>query len=304
MKEQALTAKFGSANRPLKIGDIEIPCYVLDDGTRILTQFGFYRAIGRSGRPAKGRGGGFEKTPDFLAINYIKPFVDSELTASTKPIQFTLPTGGTAWGYKAELLPKVCEVYLRARDANALTEKQERFAIACDIVMRGLAHVGIIALVDEATGYQEFRARHALEAILEKFIAKELRPWAKTFPDEFYEQMFRLRGWRYDPSTVKRPQVIGHLTNDVIYSRLAPGVLKELRKKEPKDNRGRRKHQLHRWTTEDIGHPKLREHLASVITLMKVAPDKAWRKFMSMLNRALPKYGDTISLDLGETDED
>lgn len=288
----------GDFSRPLIIGDVEIPCFVLEDGTRVLTQYGFYKAIGRSGRPAKGRGGGFEKTPDFLAVNYIKPFVDSELATSTKPIQFTLPTGQTAWGYKAELLPKVCEVYLSARDAGALTEKQARFAIACDIVMRGLAHVGIIALVDEATGYQQIRARNALEQILEKFISKELRKWTKTFPDEFYEEMFDLKDWPYNPSSVKRPSVIGKYTNDIVYKRLAPGVLDELKRITPRDTKGRLKHQYFRRLTEDIGHPKLREHLAAVIALMKAAT--SWRQFMSMLNRALPLHGDTIPMDFNE----
>jgi len=288
----------GDFSRPLIIGDVEIPCFVLEDGTRVLTQYGFYRAIGRSGRPAKGRGGGFEKTPDFLSVNYIKPFVDSELAASTKPIQFALPTGGAAWGYKAELLPKVCEVYLCARDAGGLTEKQERFAITCDIVMRGLAHVGIIALVDEATGYQQIRARNALEQILEKFISKELRKWTKTFPDEFYEQMFDLKDWPYNPSSVKRPSVIGRYTTDIVYERLAPGVLDELKRITPRDTKGRLKHQYFRRLTEDIGHPKLREHLAAVIALMKAAT--TWRQFISMLNRALPRYGDTIPMDFND----
>jgi hypothetical protein len=49
--------------------------------------------------------------------------------------------------------------------------------------MRGFARVCIVALVDEVTGYQYFRAR--------QFISKKLRKWAKTFPDEFYERMFK-----------------------------------------------------------------------------------------------------------------
>jgi hypothetical protein len=75
-----------------------------------------------------------------------------------------------------------------------LTKSQKIVGKKADILVRALASVGILALVDEATGYQYDRARHALEEILDKFISKELRKWAKTFPDEFYEQMFKLRG--------------------------------------------------------------------------------------------------------------
>jgi hypothetical protein len=71
-----------------------------------------------------------------------------------------------ASGYRADLLPIVCEVYLQARDAAVLPPNQQHVAKQADILMRGLAHVGIIALVDEATGYQEFRAKDALSRIL------------------------------------------------------------------------------------------------------------------------------------------
>ena len=272
----------------LKIGNLSIACAVLEDGTRVITQYDFYKAIGRSGKPAKGRGAAIEKVAPFLALDNLKPFVGDELAHSTQPIKFRMPKGQAAWGFKAEILPQVCEVYLQARDAGALIKTQLKFAQACEIIMRGLAHVGIIALVDEATGYQYDRAREALEEILEKFIAKELFKWVKTFPDEFYQQLFKLRGWKYSSESIKRPQVVGKLTNDIVYRRLAPGVLDELRELNPKTPKGVRKHHHHQWLTRDFGHPRLREHLASVITLMKVAPN--WRRFMDMLNRALPKY--------------
>ncbi|MFA5163834.1 MAG: P63C domain-containing protein [Patescibacteria group bacterium] len=274
----------------IKIGGITIACAVLEDGTRIITQYDFYKAIGRSGKPAKGRGSAIEKVAPFLALNNLKPYVDKDLEDSTKPVKFKMPKGGIAWGYKAEILPKVCEVYLKARDDDALLASQEKFAVACDIIMRGLAHVGIIALVDEATGYQYARAREALEQILEQFIAKELFKWVKTFPDEFYQQLFRLRGWQYSQGSVKRPSVIGKLTNNLIYERLAPGVLDELKQLNPKTPKGTRRHHHHRWLTRDFGHPRLLEHLWAVVNLMRASAN--WSEFQRLINRALPKYGD------------
>ena len=99
-----------------------------------------------------------------------------------------------------------------------------------------MAHVGIIALVDEATGFQDFRSRDALAEFLEAFVAKEIQKWVKTFPPDFYKQMFRLRGIPY-AETVKKPAYIGHLTNDLVYARLAPGVLATLRAKNPVTDR-------------------------------------------------------------------
>ena len=133
--------------------------------------------------------------------------------------------------------------------------------------------VGIIALVDEATGYQRDRVRDALAEILEAFIAKELQPYIRMFPDAFYEHLFRLRGLEYPWDSGKRPQYFGHLTNDIVYARLAPGVLEELRKTVPRREDGRLKHTFTRKLIEDVGHPKLREHLASVVTIMKLSGD-------------------------------
>ena len=70
---------------------------------------------------------------------------------------------------------------------------------------------------------------------------------SKRFPDNFYQAMFRLKIWHYDPSTVKRPSIIGNMTNDIVYSRLAPGILKQLKKRTPKDEKGRRKHTFHHY---------------------------------------------------------
>jgi hypothetical protein len=92
---------------------------------------------------------------------------------------------------------------------------------------------------DEATGFQKDRAANALAEILEKFIAKELRPWVATFPNEYYEQLFRLRGLDFPRDSVKRPRYFGHLTNDIIYARLAPKVLEELKSATPRAPDGR-----------------------------------------------------------------
>jgi hypothetical protein len=273
----------------LKIGAITIPCAVLEDGTRVLTQEGFYKAIGRSGKPAAGRGSQVEKVAPFLDLINLKPFVSEELSNSTKPFVFQVPSGTRAYGYRAELLPQVCEVYLKARDAKELLKSQERFAAACEILMRGLAHVGIVALIDEATGYQADRARDALAKILEAFVAKELQKWVKTFPMDFYRELFRLRGLDYSSGKIKAPRYIGHLTNDIVYARLAPGVLKELREKNPVTENGHRRSKHFQWLTQDIGHPKLLQHLYAVVALMKVTPGREWETFKTLLDKALPK---------------
>lgn len=288
-REGKVSLPMSTHNGVLHIGNREIPCSVLDNGTRVLTQVGFMQAIGRSPNP---KGGQITSAPDglppFLAADTIKPFVTEDLRRATVPVIYRTAQGNKAYGYEANLLPMVCEVYLAARDAGKTTSQQAHIVKACDILMRGLAHTGIIALVDEATGFQDTRPRDALAKILEAFIAHELRKWVRTFPPEFYKELFRLRGLPYPPTTVKRPGFIGHLTNDLVYSRLAPGVLDELKQKNPRKESGHRSARHHQWLTEDIGHPRLLQHLASVIALMK-ASDR-WDQFKTLLDKALPKY--------------
>lgn len=273
---------------------MEIPCAVLEDGTRVLTQFGFLQAIGRSPRPAAGRGSSVEKIAPFLDLDNLKPFVSSELADSTKPIVFQTETGGRAFGYRADILPKVCEVYLTAREAGALLSTQQKFAKACEIIVRGLAHVGIVALVDEATGYQAERAKDALATILEAFIAKELQPWIQTFPTEYYKELFRLRGLDFPTASVKRPQYFGVLTNDIIYKRIAPGVLEELKRVTPRNDDGRPKAKYFQSLTTNTGYPKLREHIGKVVMLMQLSND--YNEFKVQLDKFLPVYTPQLGL--------
>jgi len=283
------------------IGDKQISSAVLTDERRIITQATFLRALGRSRSPKAGTGvlSTVDELPVFLQADVLKPFISSNLEGSTTPIFYRTKSGGKGVGYDARLLPQVAEVYLKFRDdslqsSGKVPARYEKMIQASDILMRGLASVGIVALVDEATGYQHDRASDALAKILEEFIAKELRPWVKTFPDQYYEELFRLRGLTFPADRVKKPQYFGTLTNDIIYARLAPGVLEELKKSTPKDQRGRRRHHFHRKLTDDIGHPKLREHMAAVLTTMQLSVD--YKDFKEKLDRVRPKYNETIQL--------
>jgi hypothetical protein len=183
----------------------------------------------------------------------------------------------------------VCDVFIDADEAKALAYTQKHIAIQAKILMRGLAHVGIIALVDEATGFQYDRARYALAEILEKFISKELIRWVSTFPDEFYHHIFRLKGWTPSVIATRRPKIFGKITNDLVYERLTANVLKYLEQLNPKDEKGRRRHKHFQRLTADIGHPELRALLASEITVMRGFDDGQWDEFYKFLNRVLPK---------------
>jgi hypothetical protein len=280
-------ATHGSKDSPLRIGGIEIPCYVLPGDQRVLYQRAMVKALGMSRGSSSTSGG--DRLAKFIAGKALAPYVSPELLqVTTNPIKFKTTTGQIAYGYDATVLVDICEAVLQARADGRLQRQQDHIAMQCEMLVRGFARVGIIALVDEATGYQQVRRRRALEDYLSKYISKELVRWSKMFPDEFYEQMYRLRGWNYNQESTQRPGVVGHYTIDLVYDRLAPLVVDELKRLTPRDEKGRRKHKLFQRLTEDIGHEKLREHLIGVITLMKASPN--WPTFYRMLQRALPKY--------------
>lgn len=297
-------AIYGAEDRPLRIGDMSIPCYVLEDERRVLTAAGMQEAL----RIARGGSmvAGMSRLELFARGERINPFIISDLFDRVRnPIHFLTPAGVRAYGYEAELLVELCEAVLAARSAGRLQKQQLPIAQQCELIMRGLARVGIVALVDETTGFQEVRKRDALHKILEAYISPELMPWTKRFPKSFYEEMFRLHKWPYDPESVARPGVVGKFTNTYVYEQLPPGVIDELRRKNPKDEAGRRRARLHQYLSDDVGNPHLERQIAATSAIMRIADD--WPAFKRMFQRAFPKPGDQADMlldQLRSSDED
>jgi hypothetical protein len=276
---------------------ISVPCAVLADGTRVLSERGVTKGFslkraGSNWQRSKDETGA--RLPIFASANNINSFMDADLRlALSQPLLYRPlnAKGAIAYGTKAELIPKVGDAWLKARDAGELTEPQKKVAKVIDLVMRGFAIVGIVALVDEATGYERFKQSNDLAKILEAFVAKELQKWLPTFDLEFYELICQVRN---EPlSRVEaRPPYFGKLTNNLVYQRLAPGVLQKLRELNPVVESGRRKHKHFQYLTPDMGHPKLKEHLAAVMQAMKFAKAMGvdWEQFLKTLDKTLPKY--------------
>lgn len=291
--EPVLRATHGSPDHPLRIGEMEIPCYVLEDGRRVLHQRGMVKALGMS-RGGSSRGGG-DRLAHFVAQKTLGEYVTPQLLSlSSDPIKFKTPRGKMAYGYDATVLADICDAILSARQAKKLSKQQFHIGEQAEILVRGFARVGIVALVDEVTGYQESRDKDALQQILDAFLRKELAAWAKRFPDEFYKEMFRLRGWKWRGMSVNRPSVVGKYTNDLVYERLAPSILTELERKNPKDASGKRKSKHHQWLTDDVGHPALAQHIHAIIGFMRAS--QTWGQFYRLIQRAFPKRGSQLEL--------
>lgn len=277
-----------------QIGSWVMRCAHLADGRRVISQRSFMDLL-----EMKGRG----SDPGHRIANLIdsghlnsRKMMNLRL-AIRKPILF-IPTDNAqlAYGYEGTLIVDFCEAIMDLRSYGAMEgEVMKRYASAAERFIRSLAKTGIVAIIDEATGFQEIRQKDTLARILEQFIAGELQPWTKTFPEQFYREIYRLRKWDWkQPRKFSRPAVLGHWTNDFVYDRLAPGVRAELCARNPKLDSGRRKDRHHQWLTGEVGHPQLKSLLDGVVRLLQGS--RSWGEFKRYLDRFYPKLTTT---DLG-----
>lgn len=285
MKEIKLQAKYEGE---LHIGDKILPCAVLDNGSRVLTAKSVFEAFDR---PRKGKSSETYRVdwlPSFINANNLLPFVDDELKELTTLISYRAINGSQRVGYDARILRGLCKIYIDARKKRVLLKSQERFADISESILYALSDVGIVALVDEATGYQYEREKDELQKILKAYISDELLPWQKRFPDNFYKELFRLNGWDFTIRDIrKRPSVIGKWTNTIVYKELPKGVLEELKNKTPKNEKGKPTAKYHQSLTPDIGEPNLDRQISKVVALFQISDnmEQFWRNFQKMKDR-------------------
>jgi hypothetical protein len=251
---------FAKHKGELSLGGHPVDVYVLDTGDRVISLRAVVKTI--SGVDASNLG-------DYIGVQALKPFINSELIlGETK--EYHLPgTQLKGRGITAEQYIEILNGYVRAFEVGALaTKRQREIAIKCSIVLGACAKVGLIALIDEATGYQYERAEDALQIKLRAFVAEELREWEKTFPDELWEQFGRLTNWK--GKFHQRPKWWGHLVMELIYHALDPDVAHYLKENRPRPYHGQNYHQ---WLTEDIGLRALIPHIYEVIGIAKTCRD-------------------------------
>lgn len=293
---------FATHDGPLHLGEATIQSAVLSDRRRVLTQSDVMRALGRA-RQAKGRSyyDGDVNLPAFLTAKNIRPFIPNELYVTSSQIEFRRKGGGKAFGYPAELLPKICGVFIDADEASKLNANQKHIATKARVLLRAFAEVGIIALVDEATGYQDERPKDELQKILAAYISPTLLPWTEKFPIEFFKEMFRVYGWPWPFSGAEYkgplgPRYAGKIIKKIIFENLPPGVLDELEKLNPPDKKWQRKSRMAQLLSSDIGHPHVEKLVAVNTALLRISDDRSafWRAYA----RAFPKAGDQLELEI------
>ncbi len=249
---------FSMFHGDLTIGDVVFPCHVLNDGKRVITQ---REVVGLITGHAKG---GIAR---YLQSSSLKGYLDPTYIEN-QTIQFKIPgSNATATGYEGTLLVEICEAYLKARDAGALDDRHENLIKRAEIVIRACAKIGIIALIDEATGYQKVRAENALRLKLQAFISEDLQEWVRMFPEDFFIQLARLENVHYSPKN--RPIRWGKYVLGFVYAAVDKDVAKALKERIPNPHYGQNLHQL----LKDFGKEKVTAQIYQVLGIMKTCKD-------------------------------
>ena len=294
-EENSLKAEYGSNKTPLKLGDLEIPCYVLEDGRRVLSGRGIDKILSNDSD---------NNLPVITTRHFFKSakfteLFDKKLVNKLKnPLKFYQSNGLNTNGYEATLFIDLCNNFIDLFEQNKIGKEFKNVVKNCLIIVRAVSKVGIVALIDEATGYQYDRKYDALRILLEQYIQEEARKWIKEFPNEFFTQLDKLYN---NPKTTSRnrPMYYGKFINEYIYKPLENvKVLTELKEINPtiknKKGKGHRKNRHHQHMTEKIGLNQLRAQIFITLGLMRVAT--SIKKFKELFNRSnsnqLTLFGD------------
>lgn len=250
----------------LNIVGLEVPCYVLDTGEKIIGRTSATELLtGIRG------GGALEK---YLGVRALEPFINvTSVLERMVPFRLLEVEGleKAVKGLPADLMIEVCQGFVAALqaalDPNSsypkMTDRQRQMAMQASMFLSACAKIGLEALIDEATGYQYERAEDALQVKLRAFIADELRAWEKTFPDELWLEFGRLTGW--EGSLHHRPKWWGKLVIEMIYDTLDPDVAEYLKNNKPPAGI-----HWHRQLTENFGVRALVSRCYEVIGMAKI----------------------------------
>jgi hypothetical protein len=254
-KKPASALPFSMFQGKLEIGGEEFACHVLNNLKRVMAQREIVRILTGIEK------GGLDR---YLDAQNLKPYINKDLILD-QTVRFSIPgTQMESNGFEAILLLDICDAYLRARSDGKLHDSQQKLAREAETITRACAKVGIIALIDEATGFQKYRAERELQFKLQAFIADEMQEWARMFPEEFWLELARLEGIRYSPRN--RPLRWGRYVMMFVYDAIDPDVGKQLRKINP-DPHFLKNH--HMWLKK-FGREKVRDQIMQVIPVMKL----------------------------------
>lgn len=287
--KEPVKAIHGSPDQPIRIADIEVPCYILADDRRVVATNGVLDAFGlaRGGAMVKG----MNRLELFAAQDRLRGYVsDNLLQRIATPIRFKVGKSEVN-GFDADTLIEMAEAVVAADDNGELQAQQVHIAHQCRVITRSLTRIGLIALIDEATGYQSKRDADELQQILTAYIRPEHRPWVQTIPTEFTDELYRVYGWERKAQN-RGPRYAGKLIRELIYEKMPKPVLPALDEVNPQGDDYRRKKKHHQHLTDKQGMDHFRSQVITMMTVLRISSTKD--EFKRHLRKL---YGDQMEFD-------
>jgi hypothetical protein len=131
---------------------VKLPCYILEDGSRVFSASETQEVLEKIGG---GIGRSLEK--EVLSLKL--------LNCRKGDIMINC--------YKATILVEICEFYINNPIINKNSPKQRLIVEEHEMLFNSFAKVGVNALIDEATGYQQEREKEELRALTRAYILSE-----------------------------------------------------------------------------------------------------------------------------------
>ncbi|MEN6671346.1 P63C domain-containing protein [Psychrobacter sp. B38] len=285
----------------LDLSGFTIDCYVLEDGTRVLSAREMQRALKMVDEESNYQVAG-TRLQRYLDQKSLRPFIYNEKSENYYDPIVCYQGDKKINGYEATVLVDICDAFMEAKNNIELSSRQTIIATQCEILIRSFAKVGIIALIDEATGFK--KAQDEYQRLVGMYIADELRPWLPTFEEDYYQQLYRLIGWDWSLYTSgvwkNHPQYVGKITNEIVYNKLPRGVLDELNKLNPKNEKGNRKHKHHQFLSENVGYRELLQHFGKLSVIFSMYGEGEYKLAKAHIDSLLPDFrvGKQLGLDI------
>lgn len=271
----------------LEFGDVDLECYVLKDRRRVFHKKGMAQALGM-----KSEGGNvFLRAMNSKGLGSVIP--EKVRHALDNPIIFKAISGDQAHGYEGWVLIEVCDAIWEADKQGKLGPGQGDLAKHAEIIMRSAAKVGIVAMIDEATGFIKDKWREEYRELFREFIRNEHRKWDKEFPDQLFDMIYSIYKLPRKHKN-KHPQFFAKFIRKYIYTPLLNSkgaILELLDEKNPTVYvGGGRRYKLFMFLEDEVGMPALRAHIWQIVGIGNAARSK--EGFERGFNKAFPQGED------------
>lgn len=250
---------------------IDVECYVLNDEnkTAVVSGAGLARLLGL--------GDHMIAVTRLLNAQYMSDFIGTVLREKMeKPFKFQWHHGGSVFGsgeangYDLTAVGDMAIAILNAHQANALPQTRAKAAMMAQKLAGASMKAGLKGLAYAVAGYRP-EVQEVIDAF-KAFVREEARQYEREFPDELYEEWYRLYGLNRPEKG--RPIRFGQLTNMQIYVPLAKSkgkILEQIR--ASRDENGKQSDKLHLFLSE-IGVKALRQHIGKLLGVAAMSDNK------------------------------